>query len=171
MIGHPGAGKSFLCDQLSKKRGVPTYQLDDFFGGPKWIPRSSRDFLESVETLTKERSWIIDGNYPKAAEIRTERATVLVWLNVPFVPAFIRLVKRTFVRIWNKNKVCGDNKETDSNVFLSKDGIIYCLVINHSRNQLRFEHYWSRFSRGKTRTPFSRNNSTILWKKLSSFLN
>jgi len=74
-------------------------------------------FIEKIDKLTNQKSWVIDGNYSQVRHITFTKGDTLIWLDYPFYLIFYRAFKRSFCRIFKKEKLWGTNYETLSRFF------------------------------------------------------
>lgn len=111
IVGTSCAGKSTLARELSRRLGAPHVELDALYWGPNWTARSAEDFAGSVERATAGPTWIIDGNYSAVRPLVLERATTVIWLNLPLSTLLSRAVKRTFWRLATRERLFNGNRE------------------------------------------------------------
>jgi adenylate kinase family enzyme len=97
IIGSPGAGKSTLSMKLSEVSGIEVYHLDRLYWKPGWVESSREEIRGIQQDLVKLDQWIIDGNYGSTMEIRLEAADTIVFLDMPKVKCFYRVIKRRFM--------------------------------------------------------------------------
>ena len=84
IVGTSGSGKSTLGMEISKKLGIPNIELDTLFWKPNWIRSPQEVFIEKVDKLTDQKSWVIDGNYSQVRHITFTKGDTLIWLDYPF---------------------------------------------------------------------------------------
>lgn len=108
VAGLSGAGKSTLADRIAGMAALPRTELDALYHGPGWVPRES--FEEEVESFTARARWVTEWQYRAVRTLLAQRAELLVWLDLPFLPVVLpRLVRRTVRRRrrkevpWNGN--------------------------------------------------------------------
>ena len=101
IIGGPGSGKTFLAEKLSRKLGIPHYDLDDLYWdnasnsyGIKRDPQK-RDAL--LEQILQKNDWIIEGVYYAWCGQCFEDADKIYLLNVPRRKYRYRIIRR-FIR-------------------------------------------------------------------------
>src|SRR5215213_9520835 len=95
-MGMAGAGKSTLAVALGRAIGAPVHHLDAHYWKPGWVASSPDELRQAVLELVVQDSWVIDGNYWKAAlEERLERADAVVVMTVPRRLAMWRIVRRS----------------------------------------------------------------------------
>ena len=61
--------------------------------------------------MTAEESWVIDGNYSDVRDIIWRKADTLIWLDLPFLTLFFRILWRTLRRVVKREKLWNDNTE------------------------------------------------------------
>jgi adenylate kinase family enzyme len=83
VIGSPGGGKSTLAIALARSTGLPLVHLDREHWGANWTEPPEADWQRRNCELVAGQRWIIDGNYGSTLETRLERATMVVWLDLP----------------------------------------------------------------------------------------
>lgn len=108
VVGGSGTGKSWLARAVHRRCGVPYTELDALFHGAGWQPRD--EFLDDVRALAAASNWITEWQYDGARQILLERATLLVWLDLPVRTQMMQVIARTIRRritraeLWNGNR-------------------------------------------------------------------
>lgn len=111
IVGTSCAGKSTLARELSRRLGASHVELDALYWGPNWTARSAEEFAASVERATAGSTWIVDGNYSTVRPLVLQRATTVIWLNLPLSTLLPRAVKRTFWRLATRERLFNGNRE------------------------------------------------------------
>jgi adenylate kinase family enzyme len=123
-----GGGKSTLARALGRKLEMPVIELDALSWLPDWVERDPQEFRALTFRTVEEcgPAWIVDGQYTSllGGELLA-RADTLVWLDLPWRVIFWRIVRRGIQRIWDKQRICGDNVETWYQMFLKRDSLMY----------------------------------------------
>lgn len=111
IIGMSCAGKSTLARQLSERLAARHIHLDELHWGPNWTARSAEEFLTSVERAVAAEVWVADGNYRAVRHVVLQRATTVIWLNLPLSTLLPRAFYRTFKRLATRERLFNDNRE------------------------------------------------------------
>lgn len=108
VAGVSGVGKTTLAGRISDILDIPHTEIDGLFHGENWTPRES--FLSDVRALVAGEAWVTEWQYSLARPLLAERADLLIWLDLPFLPvALPRVIRRTVRRrrrrqeLWNGN--------------------------------------------------------------------
>lgn len=120
-----GGGKSTLARSISAKLDLTYVELDALHWLSGWVESSDEDFRAKVESALNEASgkWVVDGNYSgKIGDLVMKQADTIIWVDMPWRTMFWRMVKRSFRRARDKQRVCGDNIETWRQL-LSRDAL------------------------------------------------
>ncbi len=94
IIGSPGSGKSTLSFKLQKILKLPLYHLDQFFWQPGWQRPDRAKFAETHNQLCDQNEWIIEGMATRLAQYRLQRATIIIFLDIPLDRCLYRIFKR-----------------------------------------------------------------------------
>ena len=101
IIGGPGSGKSFLAKELSKRYGIPHYDLDDLFwdneAGRYGTKRDPQERDAMLDRILQEKDWIIEGVYYAWCLRCFEDADKIYLLDVPRHQYRHRILRR-FIR-------------------------------------------------------------------------
>ena len=81
VIGCPGSGKSTLSEKLSSCINIPIYHLDNIYWLEDKSVISKEEFLEKLEQIMKNETWIIDGNYSATIELRLQNCDTVIFLD------------------------------------------------------------------------------------------
>lgn len=101
IVGGPGAGKTNLAAALARTLGLPHLDLDDLWdrlferdsGGQ--ITGAARSLREEVIADYIHRSdWVIEGAEPAFLDVFAEASDLIVWCDVPFAVAAMRMIRR-----------------------------------------------------------------------------
>lgn len=89
-----GSGKSTFARQLGEKLNYPVTHLDSLYFEPGWKEVSQEVFVERQADVTKEPTWIIEGNYSRSLFVREARADAVIYLELPLYICLVRVLKR-----------------------------------------------------------------------------
>lgn len=94
IIGAPGSGKSTLARQVGDLTGLPVVHMDKVFWQPGWVERPKDDRLRLALAAELPDQWVIDGNFSATWPGRSARADLVVWLDLPLILRFWRVIGR-----------------------------------------------------------------------------
>jgi adenylate kinase family enzyme len=135
VIGSTGSGKSTLAQQLSARLGLTHIEMDALHFGENWYEVPNEQFRQRIAAATAGPDWITDGNYSIARDIVWARADTLIWLDYSFAFTLSRLTRRTLQRIFVRETLWHNNRETFRDQFLSKDSLFLWLVKSYPKNK------------------------------------
>lgn len=107
VAGGSGAGKSTLAARVGRSLDLPYTELDSLYHGPNWVPRES--FVADALRIATQPQWVSEWQYSIVRPAFTERADLLIWLDLPRRRVMAQVVRRTVVRrlrgevLWNGN--------------------------------------------------------------------
>lgn len=85
VIGHPGSGKTYLANLLSKKSGTEKIDIDILFDKHPFYGLSKGLYKKALGKIIKDkRDWVIDGYHVGLTpdELFTD-ANLVIYLNLP----------------------------------------------------------------------------------------
>jgi adenylate kinase family enzyme len=138
IYGPTGSGKTATARRMGELLALPVVELDALFWRRNWNPAPDKEFRARVAgALNANRAgWICDGNYTsKAADLILPKADLVVWLVLPFVVVYWRLLTRTVRRVWTEETLWDTNRESWQRAFLSRDSLLLW-AITHWRQQI-----------------------------------
>lgn len=140
ITGTTCTGKTTLGRKLSAKTSIPQLDLDDIHFLPNWVEKESDVFIQDVNiALENHQNWIVTGSYQSLLKDTVwQQATLIVWLDYPLHLILRRYFKRTYRRVFLKEKCCGENYETLGRTF-SKESLFLWI----------FKSYWHKKRRMK----------------------
>ncbi|QFU16450.1 AAA family ATPase [Microvirga thermotolerans] len=83
VIGSPGAGKTTLSRRIAEALGLPLVHLDREYWRPGWVKPAEDVWDRQAATLAERSAWVMDGEYFDSANRLIDRATAVVWLDLP----------------------------------------------------------------------------------------
>jgi adenylate kinase family enzyme len=94
LIGSAGSGKSTLAQKLGEILSLPVIHLDKFYWNPDWVPTPNEEWDKRIQEFTIQPQWIMDGNYSRTLKLRSERADLIIFLDMPRYLCIYRIIKR-----------------------------------------------------------------------------
>ena len=139
VIGTSCSGKTTLARRVAEAVGSTHVELDAIHWGPGWTEMPIDEFREAVLCGIDRERWVVDGNYGKVRDIIWSEATDVIWLNYSFPVVFGRALARTLRRIFTRQTLYNQNRESFRNAFLSRDSILWWIIttFRHRRREYR----------------------------------
>ena len=125
VIGVTGAGKTTFAHRLCEILDAPHVEIDALNWQDGWVDTvGTPEFEDRVREAVSGDRWVVDGNYERTRSLTWPRADTIVWLDLPFRTAFVRLIRRTAGRIRNREALWGTtNRESLRGSLFSKDSL------------------------------------------------
>ena len=98
IMGNTASGKSTLAKQLSEKLEIEVHFLDAIAHEPnsRWIRTPISEFIKKHTKLTKNKKWIIEGNYSATLEDRLKLTDLIIFIDINRFLAVFNFIKRRF---------------------------------------------------------------------------
>lgn len=96
IIGNSGSGKSTLAARIAAAAGPPPICLDEIY----WIDQASlkkrgqAEALAMASAASRDSRWVIEGVFSWLADAVLPRATMLIWLDLPWSDCLSGLIER-----------------------------------------------------------------------------
>lgn len=137
IVGVSASGKSTLARELSKISGIPVVELDSLYWQKGWQPRPPDEFRALTLPRLQADRWIIDGNYSTVRADVWRQADTIIWLHIPFWRNLWSVTSRTLKRVFTREKLWADNRESLWAQF-TKDSIIRWVWTTHGPYEERY---------------------------------
>jgi adenylate kinase family enzyme len=136
VIGTAGSGKSTLANNISNKMHLKRIELDELNWRPNWDNRQISDiegFKADVSNAIREDDWVATGGYLSVRDLLWERANVIIWLDLPFLTVFMRVVLRSLRRAISGRETFAGCKENFGDLFAIDKPIRWSIHSFHER--------------------------------------
>ena len=137
VIGTSGSGKTTVGRAIADKLGIKHIELDAMHWQPGWTELPNEELIERVSEAIQGEAWVIDGNYRVVRQLLWDRVDTIVWLDVPFIPVFLRMLWRTIRRIVTREELWNRNIE-GIDALIGKDSMPLWVIKTH---KMRREEY------------------------------
>lgn len=94
IIGPSGAGKTVLARILSGKLNIKVYHLDRLFWKSGWQSIEGATRIDIMESLIREKRWIIEGTYIRSSIPRLDEADTIIFLDTPALVCLWNVIRR-----------------------------------------------------------------------------
>ncbi len=138
VVGVTGSGKTTLARQLAERFRINHVELDGLNWEANWVQAPTEEFRERVAEATAGDGWVVDGNYRKTHDITWPRATMIVWLDYPFLLILWRLGFRILRRAVTREKLWNGNQENLWKHLCTKDSLILWALQTYKRRQQEY---------------------------------
>lgn len=108
IIGCGGSGKTTLSRQLHEITKIKLIHLDKYYWKPNWVETEKEEWENKVKLLSRESSWIIDGNYGGTMEIRLKKADTVIFMDRSKWLCIYRVLKRMLINYGRTRKDMGE---------------------------------------------------------------
>jgi hypothetical protein len=122
---------------LAERLSVRYVELDALHHGPNWTPATAAELREKVvSAIDGAPGWVVDGHYPnKLGTLLTDRAELIVWLDLPLGTKLRRLTRRTAWRWFRNEELWNGNRETLKDMFWGREALFAWAVSSHFRHR------------------------------------
>ena len=131
IAGRSGSGKTTFARRVGELLGLPHTEIDGLFHGAEWTPRP--EFRADVEALVAADTWVTEWQYGVVRPLLASRADTIVWLDLPFRTAFVRLVRRTVRRRLRREVLWNGNLEPPLHTFFTDPEHVVRYMIRNRR--------------------------------------
>jgi len=135
VVGTTGSGKTTIAAWLADLLQVEHIELDALHWGPGWSKPKTEEFRRRVEKALSGPSWVADGNYREVRDLTWGGATTLVWLDYDLPVILWQLTWRTLRRIFSREVLWNNNRETWRDAFFSKDSLFLYAFSSQKRQR------------------------------------
>lgn len=163
IVGSPGAGKTTLAQKLSKKLGIPHFDLDDIRYPPENEKTPDEKAIPMVHKLTQKPSWIIEGIYISWIKECLDEADLIIWLDISYPITMYRIIWR-----YIRNLITGKTRHGfKSTLTLIKNVMRY----HFPKPGTEFNDEDEYITRTKTASVLAKYKDKIVWIKNNQDLN
>lgn len=164
VVGTSGSGKTTLTRQLAAILKISAVELDALHWEANWTQAKPEVLRERADTALSGAAWVVDGNYSKLRDLTWGRADTVVWLDYSLWVVMMRVVRRTFMRIFTKEELWNGNRENLRNAIFCKDSILLWALQTHGKNRREYadrivQHEYNHLKILRQRSP----RDTRLW--------
>lgn len=98
IIGPSSSGKSTLAERLGRAMQAPVIHLDllAHYPNTQWQARPKAELQVLHDAELPGARWVMEGNYGFTMPQRFQRATSVIWLDVPRWGCAVRYIRRSF---------------------------------------------------------------------------
>ena len=138
VVGDSGAGKTVLAQQLAQRLHLSHIELDALFWEPNWKQATPEVFRQRVIQALYADCWVVDGNYSSVSDLTWAQADTVVWLDYGLGTILMRVVWRTFRRIFTREELWNGNRESFTKGVFTRDSIILWAITTYSERRRRY---------------------------------
>jgi len=138
VVGTSCSGKTTLARKIAERLNIAHIEMDALYWDSNWTERPKYEFIELVENVVMQKSWVMDGNYSIVRDIVWGRANILIWLNYPFLTIIYQALMRTITRAITKEELFSGNRESFIMSFFSKESILLWVLKSYPRRKREY---------------------------------
>jgi adenylate kinase family enzyme len=114
IVGGSGAGKTTLGRELARRLGGVFVEVDAIQHKAGWQKASAAEIAAGIRlALEDQASWVIDSTCQRElGDYVSDRADVILWLDMPLALKLARLIRRSWRRVRTREVLWNGNFET-----------------------------------------------------------
>ena len=165
IVGSSCAGKTTLGRELADWLGAAQIELDALHWLPDWQERDTEEFRELVAEAIASDTWVVDGNYSKLGDLVWDAADTIIWLNLPFWRIYLRLLRRTLLRVVGRQELWNGNRESVYLTLFDRGSLLYWIPRTWKTRNERYRRIFEGGIPGKQLLEFRSPGELAAWKK------
>jgi hypothetical protein len=138
LLGCPGSGKTTLAKQLGPILNIQLFHLDDYGWKEDGTCPEEDEWLETVCSFVTRESWIIEGNYSSAFEMRIKRADSVILLAPTTRVCLWRILKRGVTSFFSRDTSLTPFRTARSYLFDLKPEFLF-RILNFKHVERKFQ--------------------------------
>ena len=111
IVGTSGSGKTTLARKVAGALEIPHVELDAIRHQANWTELPDDEFVARARQIAADDAWVVDGNYSVVRPVFWERATHIVWPDLPKAVVMRQVTWRSLSRAVTKKPMWNGNKE------------------------------------------------------------
>ena len=140
IVGTTGSGKTTLARRAAEIIGGRHIELDALYHDPGWVPAEPEVFRARIRAAIEgqPRGVTCGGYRGNTRDITWAIADQIVWIDLPFLVTYSRMVRRTFARRMRDEELWHGNRESLRSMFFSRESMLLFGI--QYRNKYRREY-------------------------------
>src|SRR5258708_24592875 len=138
LLGSPGSGKTTLAKQLGPILNIQLFHLDNYYWKEDGTCPAEDEWLETLCSFVMQESWIIEGNYLSAFEMRIKRADLVILLAPSTRVCLWRVLKRGVTSLFLRDTSTTAFRTARSYLFDLKPKFLF-RILNFNRVERKFQ--------------------------------
>ena len=162
VIGQLGSGKTTFSRKLAMSIDGAAVHLDELIWDSGWEEVSNAVLQQRVsEKIGKSSHYVTEGVLvDKLSPDLPRFYDGIIFLDIPFYLCFFRATRRNFIRVFTREKICGDNRESIFSFVYTMFGMTF----KHRSRQSKFYDLTEKFkTAGQESMVFQNNNQANSW--------
>jgi adenylate kinase family enzyme len=137
ILGGSGAGKTTLGRELARRLGAVFVEVDAIQHKAGWQMATPDEIAAGVRSaLEGQQSWVIDSTcWRELGSYVSDRAEVILWLDMPLLLKLHRLIRRSWRRVRTREILWNGNFETWRDVIGGPDAVLVHPLRTHHRSR------------------------------------
>lgn len=125
VYGVTGSGKTTAALRIAERYGRTPTLVDELSWEPGWRQVDTATQRERIAEITEQDEWLLDSAYGQWLDLVLPRAQLVIGLDYPRWRSLGRLLRRTTMRMVDRQPICNGNVETLRSTLSSESIIVW----------------------------------------------